>query len=123
MPLNKFRCFRDVLQENAFRLTDRSHMANLIPFMWKEEQQLIKTEIQGRELSVVFDGTTRLGEAVVILVRYVTEHMEIQQRLLRVQMVVKSMTGDELARELISVLSINYSVSPNTLLALSLIHI
>ena len=65
----------------------------------------------------MFDGTTRLVGAVVILVRYVTEHMEIQQRLLRVQMVVKSMTGDELARESISVLSVNYSVSPNTLLA------
>ena len=86
-------------------------------FMWKEEQQLIKSEIQGRELSVVFDGATRLDEAVVILVRYVTEHMEIQQRLLRVQMVAKCMTGTELARELISVLSVNYSVPPNTLLA------
>ena len=79
VPLNKFRQFRDVLQENAFRLTDRSHMANLVPFMWKEEQQLIKSKIKGRELSVVFDGTTCLGEAVVILVHYVTEHMEIQQ--------------------------------------------
>ena len=54
-------------------------MANLIPFMWKKEQQLIKIEIQGRELSVVFDGTARLGEAVVILVHYVTEHMEIHR--------------------------------------------
>lgn len=65
----------------------------------------------------MFDGTTRLGEAVVILVRYVTEGMKIQQRLLRVQMIAKSMTGEELARELITVLSINYSVSPTSLLA------
>ena len=86
-------------------------MSNLI---CKEEQKRIKNEIEGRDLSIVFDGTTRLGEAVVILVRYVTEDMEIQQRLLRVQMIAKSMTGEELARELISVLSINYSVSPNT---------
>ena len=53
----------------------------------------------------------------MILVHYVTEHMEIQQQLLQVQMAVKSMTRDELARELISVLSVNYSVSPNTLIA------
>ena len=117
VPLNRLRHFRDVLQENAFHLTDQSHMVNLIPFRWKEEQELIKSEIQGRVLSVVFDWTTHLGEAVVILVRYVTEHMEIQQQLLRVQMVAKSMTGDEVARELISVLSVKYSVPPNTLLA------
>ena len=98
--INKVSHFRDVLEENdAFRLTDRSHMANLIPFIWKEEQQWIKNEIEGRELSVVFDGTTRLGEAVVILVQYVTEDMEIEQRLLWVQMIAKSMTGKELARE------------------------
>ena len=115
--INKVSHFGDVLEENAFRLTDRSHMANLIPFIWKKEQQWIKNEIEGRELSVVFDWTTRLGEAVVILVQYVTEDMEIEQRLLWVQMIAKSMTGEELARELISVLSVNYSVSPNTLLA------
>ena len=43
--------------------------------------------------------------------------MEISQRLLRVQMMAKSMTGEEIARELIHVLSINYSVNPNSLLA------
>ena len=32
-------------------------------------------------------------------------------------MIAKSMTGEKLARELVSVLSINYSVSPNSLLA------
>ena len=32
-------------------------------------------------------------------------------------MIAKSMTGEELARELITVLSINYSVSPTSLLA------
>lgn len=82
VPLNKVILFRDVLEENAFRLTDHSHMSNLIPFIWKEEEKRIKNEIKGRDLSIVFDGTTRLGEAVVILVRYVTGGMEIQQRLL-----------------------------------------
>ena len=69
-PLNKLTCFRNILEENALRLTDRSHMANL-PFILKEEQDRIKQEIAGRDVSVVFDGTTRLGEAMVILIRYV----------------------------------------------------
>ena len=71
--------------------------------------------MEGTYISVVFDGTTRLGEAVVNLIRYVTEN--ISQRLLRVQMIAKSMTGEEIACELIHVLSINYSVNPNSLLA------
>ena len=87
VPINKVSQFRDVLEENALRLTDRSHMSNLIPFIWQEEQKRIKSEINGRDISVVFDRTTRLGEAVVILIHYVTENMEISQRLLRVQRV------------------------------------
>ena len=44
----------------------------------------------------------------MILVRYITEDMKIEQRLLRVQIIAKSMTvhGEELARELIVVLSV-----------------
>ena len=72
VPLNKVSHFRDILEESAFRLTDSSHMSNLIPFIWKKEQKRIKNEIEGRDLSIVFDGTTHLGEEVVILVRYVT---------------------------------------------------
>ena len=41
----------------------------------------------------MFDGTTHLGEAVVIVVRYITEDMEIQQRLLRVQMIANELRG------------------------------
>ena len=54
----------------------------------------------------------------MILVRYITEDMKIEQRLLRVQIIAKSMTvhGEELARELIVVLSVSYSISSNALL-------
>ena len=42
---------------------------------------------------------------------------KINQRLIRLQMVVKSLTGEELARELISVLSVNYGIATQHLLA------
>jgi hypothetical protein len=58
VPLNKVILFRDGLEENAFRLTDRSHMSNLIPFIWKEEEKRIKNEIEGRMRSK--EGTYRL---------------------------------------------------------------
>ena len=38
---------------------------------------------------------------------------EIVQQLLRVQLLVKSMTGEEIARELVHVLSVEYGISVN----------
>ena len=105
------------MQENALRLTDRSHMANLIPFILKQEQDRIKHEIDGKHISVIYDRTTRLGEAMVVLVRYVSDNWELKQRLLRVQMLEKSMAGEEVARVMIDVLSVGYSVFSSTLLA------
>ena len=41
----------------------------------------------------------------------------VEQRLVRIQMLSKSLTGEEIARELISILSTNYGVHCNSLLA------
>ena len=43
-------------------------MANLLLFNLNEEQDRMKQKIVGRDKSVIFDGTTRLGEAMVILI-------------------------------------------------------
>ena len=117
IPLSKLDSFRDLLEENAYRLTDRRHMFDLVPFVLKREEEQICKEIAGKHLSVVFDGTSRLGEAMAILVRFVSEEWKLEQRLLRMQMLTKSMTGEEVARELISVLSMRYGVKSELLLA------
>ena len=44
-------------------------MSDIVPFTFSQEQSLIKEEIAGKDLSVIFDGTTQLGEAMAILVR------------------------------------------------------
>ena len=117
IPLNKVEVFRELLEETGYRLTDRRNMHDLIPFIHKQEFERIQGEISGKDVSVVFDGTTRLGEALAIVVRYVDTEWQITQRLVRLQMLVKSVTGEELARELISVLSVNYGISTQLLLA------
>ena len=116
VPLNKLECFREILEENAYRLTDRRHMSDLIPFIASQEQTKIKEEISGKFVAVIFDGTTHQGEALAILLRYVDSHWQIQQRLVRLQLLAKSMTGEEVARELISVLSVHYSITSDRLL-------
>ena len=115
IPLTKLDAFRDLLEENAVRLTDRRHMSDLIPFLHSQERVDIKTEIGERPLSVIFDGTTRLGEALAIVVRFIDESFAIQQRLVRLRLLVKSMTGEEIARELINVISAQYGIGSNKL--------
>ena len=41
----------------------------------------------------------------------------MEQQLVRLQMLAKNVTGEELARELISILSIMYSIAPDLLFA------
>ena len=116
VPLAKIDHFRELLEERTYRLSDRRGMYDLIPFVQSEEQHRIRAELQGKRISVIFDGTTRLGEALVIVVRFVDGFM-IKQCLVRFLTLAKSMTGEEIARELISALSVEYGITSERLLA------
>ena len=67
----------------------------MIPFILNQEFENIHEEINGKDVSVIFDGTTRLGEALAIVVHYVDPEWKILQRLVHLQMLVKSVTGEE----------------------------
>ena len=77
IPLTKLHHFRDLLEERAYKLADQRGMHDLIPFVASEEQKRIKQEIEGRDVSVLFDGTTRLGEALAVIVRFIDDGWEI----------------------------------------------
>ena len=47
---------------------------------------------------VIFDGSTRQGEAIAIIVRFVNEQWEIIQRLVRIDIVAKSVAGTQLSQ-------------------------
>ncbi len=100
IPLEKLECqeLRDLLQENGYRLTDARHMRDLVPFIHQQEQDNLKTELKGRDLSITFDGTSRLGEVLAVVVLFVY-NWTIQERLVRLKFLTKSMNGEELARE------------------------
>ena len=114
-PLNKLELFREIFEETGYRLTDRRNMHDFIPFIHKQEFETIREEIKG--ISVIFDRTTCLGEALAIVIRYVDSKWKIVQRLVHLQMLLKSVTSEELARELISVLSVDYGILTQLLLA------
>lgn len=83
VPIAKVDIFRELLEENAFRQTDSRHMLDYVPYILAEEKVAIK-EIEGKFVSVVFDGTSRLGEVLAVVLRFISE-WTIQQRLVHLE--------------------------------------
>ena len=83
VPMSKLAGMRDLLEENALRLTTPSHMSEYIDVVLKEEQGMVAGELHGRHVSVIFDGSTRLGEVINIILRFVDDDWNIVQRLVR----------------------------------------
>ena len=71
VPLSKLEHFRELFEESAYRLTDRRHVFDLVLFIQEQELTKLRKEIEGKELSVIFDGATYLEEALAIVIRYV----------------------------------------------------
>ena len=116
IPLNKLSCFADILEENAFSLGGRQNMSDLTPFIPQNKKCCIKCEISRRAVSVIFDGTTRLGEAMCVILWYVDDNWKIEQHLVRFLLISHSMTGEEVARELLT-LSTELGITSQYLLA------
>ena len=115
VPLNKIEHFRPLLEEHAYSLGGRRAMSDLITLVLQNEKTQLKKEIEGREVSVIFDGTMHVGEAMAVVLRFVDSQWKIQQQLVRLMLLAKSMTGEKLARELIVVLSTGLGIGPNKL--------
>ena len=79
VPLNKLDCFRGLLEENSLRLPTSSHISEMIPIIHRDEEIKIHEELNCKNISIVFDGTTHVCEAMVIVVRFVDKTWNIQQ--------------------------------------------
>ena len=116
VPLNKIDCFRELLEEEAFSLTSSRHLSDFIDVIGKDERKKEKEEIEGRDASIIFDRTTHVAEALNIILRFVFE-WKVHQRLIPLLLVTKPMNGEELAHQLLSTLSVDFSIPPSSLLA------
>ena len=117
VPLSKIDHSRGLFEETGYHLTDKRFLCDLIPFILEDERVIIKQSIQGQFLSIIFDDTSHSGEALAILVCFVNDSWEIEQQLLAIQLLSKSLTGEEIAHELVQVLSVSYSISSSHLIA------
>ena len=120
VPLYKIDKLRNLLERGGNRLTDSSHLRQHIPLILKQETERLKEEIATRDLGLIFDGSTRLGEAIVIIVRFVSDNWSIVQRLLRLDIwsiCAKTVNAQDLVHVLNDCLSVDYQVRGNSLLA------
>jgi hypothetical protein len=62
-------------------------------------------------VSVIFDGTTHNGEALCIVLRYVTDELTIHQVLIRFRLLFKSYNGEELANVISTTLMNEFHVN------------
>lgn len=117
VAINKIDQFREIFEEQGYSLSHSSNLSSMIDVINKEENEKVKKEITGRNVSVIFDGTTHVSEAMNIILRFVSDDWKIEQRLVKLLLVTKSMTGEELAQQLLSCLSTNLGINSALLLA------
>ena len=92
-------------------------MSDNIPFIISHEISLIEDEMARKNVGIALDGTTRLEEAFAIVIRFVDD-WEIKQRLIRLHLLTKTMTGEEIAREIVHTVSTTeYGVTEDRLVA------
>lgn len=104
------------MEENGYALTSSQHLGELIPPILSEEHRKITEQISQRPVSLIYDGTTHVAEAVVVL-RFVDNRWTIQQGVVRLMLLAKSVNGEELAREMISILSTQLQIQHHLLVA------
>eukprot|EP00611_Tribonema_gayanum_P022155 TRINITY_DN4396_c0_g1_i1.p1 TRINITY_DN4396_c0_g1~~TRINITY_DN4396_c0_g1_i1.p1 ORF type:complete len:421 (+),score=100.00 TRINITY_DN4396_c0_g1_i1:497-1759(+) len=117
IPLAKLdEPMRGVLERGGHSLTSATHMAQLLPFVLQEEMALIKEEIARSQLSVTFDGTTRGAEVLAVVLRFVDEHMTIQQRLVHMGHYARAFDNRQLAGALVTLLMTTLAVKQDNVI-------
>ena len=116
VPLFKIDSFRDLLEEHALSLSSSTNLRQLLPFILHEETNRLRKEIAGKHVSIIFDGTTHVCEAMVIVLRYVDDWV-INQSVCRLMLLAKSMSGEEVARQIIMTLSTELGIASSLVVA------
>ena len=95
VPLSKIQHFRKVFEETGYQLIDRHHISDLIPVVLEQEKSRTQRKNFEQDVSVIFYDISQLGEALAIVLHFVTR--VIEQRLIRVELLFKSLKGEEIA--------------------------
>eukprot|EP00967_Tisochrysis_lutea_P032740 scaffold38725_cov28-Tisochrysis_lutea.AAC.1 len=121
IPLERLRFLRKLIERNGVAsLTDHSHMSSsYIPQIAAKELEVLRREVHDQRVSISFDGTTRLGEALCMTGRWCTSEFEIRQRLLSLATTKKHMDARLLAGLITQRLCNALSIDPHQICAMT----
>ena len=115
--MSKIDGLRDTLEENCYSLSNSTHLRQLVPLIFDNEMSTLQQEIHGQTVSFIFDGTTPVAEASVVLLRFVDSAWCIEQRVAKLILLAKSLSGEEVERLLIETLSTTLGISSTLVIA------
>lgn len=96
---HKIDMLRHLLERAGIPLTASDHMCKLyIPQIEEREIKRVVKELLGEHFAFIFDGTTRLGEAINMITRSITDNFEIRMRLVAFKTTAVHMDGPSLCR-------------------------
>ena len=117
VPLSKVDLFRDLHEEHGYALTSSTNLRQLIPFIHQEELSRIKLDILNQPSSIIFDGTTHICEAFIVVLRYLTDDWKLKQCVGQLKLLAKTMTGEEIAQQIIVIVSTEFGIFSNLIVA------
>ena len=117
ISLNKIDDLRELLEEGSYSLSSSSNMRQLVPFILSEEIEKVKQEISGKSVSIIFDGTTHVTEAFVLILRFIGDNWELKQRVVSFRLLSKSLTGEEVARLIVESISTKLGIASQLVVA------
>lgn len=95
---------------------DPRAFSDLIPVALKQHKNDISKVIEGKMISVAFDGTTATAETLAVVFRYVSDDLQPVTLCVRLMLLKKALRGDEIAFSLMQVLT-EYRVAHELVLA------
>ena len=119
VPLAKVNGFRPLLQRSGYALTSRQHLMPMIPKIEAAELKLVGSESREEYISVSFDGTTRLGEAINVTGRWCSSDFKLVKRLLDFTTLAAHVNNQQLAAHINDVLGTRLHIPAMSLVAIS----
>ena len=103
--LRKIDDLRDLLERGGTQLTGSQHLMAVVPKIELFEFARLVKELEGQRVCIIYDGTTRLGECVAVLLRWCpVDFAKIEQRLVALRTTETHMNGGELGALLMDIL-------------------
>lgn len=119
-PLERLPYFKDLIETGSYSLSDGKELAAVyVPKIEAEQVNLLKDELSTEFISVQFDGTTRLGEAIVCVARYCTANFKLEKRLIMCKTTAKHVNGRQLATLVTELLCTTLKLNASSVIGMS----